>query len=569
MICSFAHADDNIASSGGGLTNTELRASPVPVSGSFYQATQPVSISGSVPVTGTFWQATQPISGTIGISSLPAIPAGANAIGSVSVSNFPSSQAVTGTFWQATQPVSGPLTDTQLRATAVPVSGTFFQATQPISASSLPLPSGASTETTLSAINTKLPSLMSSAPASDTGQSAIPVRVVSQLGAGGAGGGLTNTELRASAVPVSGTFFQATQPISGTVTANAGTGTMAVSGPLTDTQIRATALPVSGTFFQATQPVSIASMPSTPVTGTFWQATQPVSLASAPSTPVTNVGTFAVQSTLANETTKVIGTVNIAASQTIATTGPLTDTQLRATAVPVSGSFFQATQPISAASLPLPSGASTETTLSALNTKVTAVNTGAVTISAALPTGTNSIGTVIPPTITKGTQGAVGFTTQDLADAGRNARHFMLDAYTVAPAVEAVQSVVQWYGNAAVAATTQPAVVPAGKTLRLISWMISTKSLATVGSAVVRVRVNTAGLGVLASPLAFSFEAGSQSGATTVAMTGGLDTHTGTFPVGFEIPAGSGLAFSMAGYGPAGVLAAQGVTRFQVFGYEY
>jgi hypothetical protein len=35
--------------------------------------------------------------------------------------------------------------------------------------------------------------------------------------------------------------------------------------------------PVSGTFWQATQPVSIATMPSTPVTGTFWQATQPVS----------------------------------------------------------------------------------------------------------------------------------------------------------------------------------------------------------------------------------------------------------------------------------------------------
>jgi hypothetical protein len=35
--------------------------------------------------------------------------------------------------------------------------------------------------------------------------------------------------------------------------------------------------PVSGTFWQATQPVSIASMPSTPVTGTFWQTTQPVS----------------------------------------------------------------------------------------------------------------------------------------------------------------------------------------------------------------------------------------------------------------------------------------------------
>ena len=37
------------------------------------------------------------------------------------------------------------------------------------------------------------------------------------------------------------------------------------------------AVPVSGTFYPGTQPVSIATMPSTPVTGTFWQTTQPVS----------------------------------------------------------------------------------------------------------------------------------------------------------------------------------------------------------------------------------------------------------------------------------------------------
>lgn len=42
----------------------------------------------------------------------------------------------------------------------------------------------------------------------------------------------------------------------------------------------------------------------------------------------------------------------------------------------------------------LPTGAATETTLAALNTKVTACNTGAVTISAALPAGTNNIGDV-------------------------------------------------------------------------------------------------------------------------------------------------------------------------------
>jgi hypothetical protein len=42
--------------------------------------------------------------------------------GTVSISG---SVPVTGTFWQATQPVSGPLTDAELRASPIPISGTF------------------------------------------------------------------------------------------------------------------------------------------------------------------------------------------------------------------------------------------------------------------------------------------------------------------------------------------------------------------------------------------------------------------------------------------------------------
>ena len=61
---------------------------------------------------------------------------------------------------------------------------------------------------------------------------------------------------------------------------------------------------------------------------------------------------------------------------------------------PVSGTFFQATQPISASSLPLPSGAATSslqgtgnTSLSSIDSKITTVNTGAVVVSSsALPT---------------------------------------------------------------------------------------------------------------------------------------------------------------------------------------
>ena len=51
---------------------------------------------------------------------------------------------------------------------------------------------------------------------------------------------------------------------------------------------------VTGTFWQATQPVSIASMPSTPVTGTFWQATQPVS-GTVTTTPPANASTNIAQ----------------------------------------------------------------------------------------------------------------------------------------------------------------------------------------------------------------------------------------------------------------------------------
>jgi hypothetical protein len=125
----------------------------------------------------------------------------------------------------------------------------------------------------------------------------------------GAGGKNFSDVIAALAsVPVTGAFYPATQPVSGTVTA---------TGPLTDAQLRATAVPVSGTFYPATQPisgsVSVSNLPATqPVSGTVsvgnFPATQPVS------------GTF------------------FQATQPVS--GPLTDAQLRASGVPVSGTFF-------------------------------------------------------------------------------------------------------------------------------------------------------------------------------------------------------------------------------------
>lgn len=239
-----------------------------------------------------------------------------------------------------------------------------------------------------------------------------------QFPGGGGGGGLTNTELRATPVDVDTGLLQSVTAAelaaltlsvaqSGVWTVGVNNfpasfsvsnfpASQAVTGPLTDAQLRAVAVPVSGTFWQATQPVSLASVPSHPVTGpltdtelratavpvsgTFWQGTQPVSAASLPLP--TGAATAAKQAALGTAGTPSADVISVqgitsmtplkvdgsGVTQPVSGTfwqatqpvsGPLTDAQLRAVAVPVSGTFWQTTQPISAASLPLPTGAAT------------------------------------------------------------------------------------------------------------------------------------------------------------------------------------------------------------------
>jgi len=85
------------------------------------------------------------------------------------------------------------------------------------------------------------------------------------------------------------------------------------------------------------------------------------------------------------------GRVPVDITGSAAVTGPLTDTQLRATAVPVSGTFWQATQPVSAASLPLPSGAATSAAQTTTNTSLSSVDGKLAALqSGAVPIGDNS-----------------------------------------------------------------------------------------------------------------------------------------------------------------------------------
>lgn len=157
---------------------------------------------------------------------------------------------VTGTFFQATQPVSGTVT-------ANAGTGVFdVTPATPAAADYLPVRLTDGTSFTTTGAGTQYTEGDIDATITGTAlmweDAADTMRVVSAAKP-------LPVDLQDTSVAVTGTFWQATQPVSGTVTANAGTGTMAVSGPLTDTQLRATAVPVSGTFFQATQPVSVAA----------------------------------------------------------------------------------------------------------------------------------------------------------------------------------------------------------------------------------------------------------------------------------------------------------------------
>lgn len=113
----------------------------------------------------------------------------------------------------------------------------------------------------------------------------------------------------------------------------------------------------------------------------------------------TGAATEATLSALNGKVTAV-DTGNVTVSSSALPAGAATEATLAsidsalAGTIAVSGTFYQATQPVSAASLPLPTGAATEATLASIDGNIVACDTGSVTISAALPAGSNNIGDV-------------------------------------------------------------------------------------------------------------------------------------------------------------------------------
>ena len=127
-----------------------------------------------------------------------------------------------------------------------------------------------------------------------------------------------------------------------------------------------------------------------------------------------------------------------------------------------------------------------------------------------------------------------------------------------------MQSLTGYKSGAAVGATVTPAVVTAGKTLRIQTAIITYVAAGTLGSVMFRLRANTAGVGIITSPLVATFCLG-----TTIATAGVQVTQQFNIPDGLEFAAGTGIAVGMLGLDATQVAANMGYASITLLGYEF
>lgn len=324
-------------------------------------------------------------------NTVPVSQSGVWTVGAT-ISNFPATQAVTQSgSWTVASTQSGAWTTgrtwTLLNSTDSVDVGNFpssFGATQstspwvvdgsgvtqPISAVSLPLPAGASTSALQTTGNSYLSSIDSKVPPLGQALAAASVPVV-----------LTAAQL-ATLTPLS--TIAATQSGTWNVGLNAGANTI---GKVDQGTGGASAWKVDGSA--VTQPVSAASLP-------------------LPTGAATSANQVTANSSLSSIDSKLTSPITV--------TGPLTDTQLRASAVP-----------ISAASLPLPTGAATSTKQSDGSQKTQVVDgSGTVQGPAQTISGTNYMPVVLAASATPGSA-IVSRSIQVAGSDGTNARTLSVD----------------------------------------------------------------------------------------------------------------------------------------------
>lgn len=224
-------------------------------------------------------------------------------------------------------------------------------------------------------------------------------------------------------------------------------------------------------------------------------------------------------------------------------------TGANATAIKVDGSAV--TQPVSAAGL---------TNLDvALSTRLKPADTLAAVTSITNPVATTA------PALTKGTQSANGWSTQNLKDSGRV--NIMWTAeFSPAAVAEALLTVTESRDGAATTTFTTK-VVTSGKRLRITSWTMTVENTLGVNPkrAKLRMRFNTAGAVVVASPLQANLIASVATAVNTVGQPAFDD-----FPDGIEFLGDGTKQIGFTLEFPDWVTGAQtGKVYVTIFGFEY
>ena len=328
--------------------------------------------TGSGPTSNvavTNWPASQNINGAVSVTGEVEVKNDAGnplpVSGSVSVSNFPATQAVTGTFWQATQPVSGSVSVSNFPATqpvsgAVTVSGTVdvgnFPATQTVDGT-VDVGNFPATQTVNGSVTVSGTVDVGNFPATQTVDGTVDVGNfpttfdVGNFPATQTVDGTVAVSNFPATQAVTGTFWQATQPVSGSVSVSNFPATQPISGAVTVSGV------VDVNNFPATQTVdgtvSVGNFPATQTVDGSVTVSGTVDIGNYPATQTVDgtvdVGNFPTTFDVGNfpATQTVDGTVdvgNFPATQTV--DGSVSVSNFPATQA-VTGTFWQTTQPVS------------------------------------------------------------------------------------------------------------------------------------------------------------------------------------------------------------------------------
>ena len=483
-----------------GLTDAELRATPVPVTGtvtSTPSGTQDVNIVGD----------------SVGLATETTLREVRDYVDNIETELISINTNTTGKSTEATliqvrdyldtveTKLSSLLTELQLKAD--------LTETQPVSLASAPLPTGASTEATLIQVRDYL----------DTVETKLQSLITALGSPFQAGGSIGNTTFRADAgtdLNTSALNLEATQQLVLTALSTIIGYTDTIESLIATTNSLITTLNTKDFATQTTlntllKPADTLSR-LTAITNVVQVADNSGSLTvDAPvATPVhvrLSDGSAAITTLPVSIASNTPTEVNSAAI--LATLGAVADAIVAAGATgSISAKLRRATQGLED------------------------LKTGII-----LAAGSNTIGTVNAPTITKVTQGSTGFTVQNLKDAGRTTLGLTME-FTATGTSEALATITESRNGASgVSFTTR--IITLGKRLRIQSISMEVETLGS-GTApqrmYLRLRTNTAGAVTTSSPIQ-----GVWAVVNSTAVVKSGNTATFSFPDGLEF-AGDGVA---------------------------